>query len=94
MAKHAILEVSSGAFFSQLLPRDDACAQGSQGSPHHLAAPLHALTMEDQPSHVRLQTTQGSITLELYWKHAPATCKNFAQLASRGYYNGTLFHRM
>lgn len=49
---------------------------------------------EQQASHVRLQTTQGSITVELYWKHAPATCKNFSQLASSGYYNGTPFHRM
>ncbi|UZJ53947.1 hypothetical protein CBS101457_003267 [Exobasidium rhododendri] len=48
----------------------------------------------EQPSHVRLQTTQGSITLELYWKHAPMTCKNFSQLASKGYYNGTPFHRI
>lgn len=52
------------------------------------------LKMTEQPSHVLLQTTQGTITLELYWNHAPMTCKNFAQLATRGYYNGTPFHRM
>lgn len=51
-------------------------------------------SLSQQPSHVRLQTSQGSITLELYWKHAPRTCANFAQLAQRGYYNGTPFHRM
>ena len=26
--------------------------------------------------------------MELYWKHAPETCRNFAELARRGYYNG------
>ena len=31
--------------------------------------------------------TQGNITVELYWKHTPKTCKNFAALAQRGYYN-------
>lgn len=36
----------------------------------------------------------GIIVLELYWKHAPKTCKNFAELARRGYYNGTKFHRI
>lgn len=36
----------------------------------------------------------GSITVELYWNHAPRTCKNFAELARRGYYNGTKFHRV
>lgn len=36
----------------------------------------------------------GEITLELYWKHAPITCRNFAELTRRGYYNGTKFHRV
>lgn len=38
--------------------------------------------------------SMGIIVLELYWKHAPKTCKNFAELARRGYYNGTKFHRI
>lgn len=36
----------------------------------------------------------GEITFELYWKHAPITCRNFAELTRRGYYNGTKFHRV
>ncbi|XP_066191755.1 peptidyl-prolyl cis-trans isomerase-like 1 isoform X3 [Sylvia atricapilla] len=36
----------------------------------------------------------GSLVLELYWQHAPRTCKNFAELSRRGYYNGTKFHRI
>ncbi|XP_009471474.1 PREDICTED: peptidyl-prolyl cis-trans isomerase-like 1 [Nipponia nippon] len=36
----------------------------------------------------------GPLGLELYWKHAPRTCKNFAELCRRGYYNGTKFHRV
>lgn len=36
----------------------------------------------------------GEITIELYWKHAPNTCRNFAELARRGYYNNTVFHRV
>lgn len=38
--------------------------------------------------------SMGVIVLELYWKHAPKTCKNFAELSRRGYYNGTKFHRI
>ena len=34
------------------------------------------------------------VLVELYWKHAPLTCRNFAELARRGYYNGTKFHRI
>ncbi|XP_072280322.1 peptidyl-prolyl cis-trans isomerase-like 1 [Pyxicephalus adspersus] len=47
-----------------------------------------------RPSHVCLETSMGSITVELYWNHAPSTCRNFAELARRGYYNGTKFHRI
>jgi len=36
----------------------------------------------------------GDIDIELYWKHAPNTCRNFAELAKRGYYNGVPFHRI
>ncbi|VDD82592.1 unnamed protein product [Mesocestoides corti] len=38
--------------------------------------------------------SQGPIVIELYWKHAPRTCKNFAELAKRDYYNGVPFHRV
>ncbi|KAJ3603074.1 hypothetical protein NHX12_030818, partial [Muraenolepis orangiensis] len=47
-----------------------------------------------RPATVSLETTMGAIVLELYWKHAPKTCKNFAELAKRGYYNNTKFHRL
>lgn len=36
----------------------------------------------------------GTVMFELYWKHAPNTCRNFAELARRGYYNGVKFHRI
>lgn len=43
---------------------------------------------------VTLETTVGDITVELYDKHAPRTCENFIQLTKRGYYDGTIFHRI
>jgi len=47
-----------------------------------------------QPPYVKLETTMGDIVVELYWKHAPMTCRNFAELARRGYYNDVKFHRI
>jgi hypothetical protein len=32
----------------------------------------------------------GSFTVELYYKHAPKTVKNFVKLAEKGYYDGTI----
>ncbi|KAJ7811606.1 cyclophilin-like protein [Mycena olivaceomarginata] len=43
---------------------------------------------------VILETSLGDVQFELYWDHAPRTCKNFADLAKRGYYNGVVFHRI
>jgi cyclophilin family peptidyl-prolyl cis-trans isomerase len=37
---------------------------------------------------------QGDFTMELYTEHAPRTCWNIAELARRGYYNNTIFHRI
>lgn len=36
----------------------------------------------------------GDVTIELYTEHAPKTCKNFSELAKRGYYDGVTFHRI
>ena len=38
--------------------------------------------------------SQGAITVELYNNHAPKTCRNFSTLATRGYYDNTIFHRI
>ncbi|KAJ7481110.1 cyclophilin-like domain-containing protein [Mycena galericulata] len=43
---------------------------------------------------VVLETSLGDVQFELYWDHAPRTCRNFADLAKRGYYNGVVFHRI
>ncbi|EOA90615.1 Peptidyl-prolyl cis-trans isomerase-like 1 [Exserohilum turcicum] len=43
---------------------------------------------------VALDTTIGTIVVELYNDHAPKTCKNFSTLAQRNYFNGLIFHRI
>ncbi|ESP01154.1 hypothetical protein LOTGIDRAFT_139948 [Lottia gigantea] len=47
-----------------------------------------------KPAQVTLDTTMGKIIVELYWKHAANTCRNFAELSRRGYYDGVKFHRI
>jgi len=43
---------------------------------------------------VRLNTTMGSITLELDRERAPRTVENFLSYVRGGHYNNTLFHRV
>ena len=45
-------------------------------------------------STVILETTQGDIELSLLPEVAPKACENFVKLASKGYYNGIIFHRV
>jgi len=40
-----------------------------------------------------LQTTKGTITIELYEDKAPITAGNFIDLIERGFYDGLGFHR-
>ena len=41
-----------------------------------------------------LETTYGTITVELFKDKAPKTVENFTTLAGQGFYDGTLFHRV
>ncbi len=43
---------------------------------------------------VTMQTSKGTIELELFEDHAPNTVANFISLADSGYYDGILFHRV
>ena len=45
-------------------------------------------------STAKLQTTEGTIVLELFDEDAPKTVENFRRLASEGFYDGLTFHRV
>lgn len=47
-----------------------------------------------KPVFVKLETSLGNITLELFPDKAPATVANFLQYVNDGFYNGTIFHRV
>ncbi len=53
---------------------------------------LHLYATEN--SHVILETTQGSIELELYPDVAPLAVENFTTHVKDGYYNHVAFHRI
>ena len=43
---------------------------------------------------VTIQTTRGTIKVELYPEVAPNTVNNFIYLVKQGFYDGTIFHRV
>ena len=52
------------------------------------------LNAGDNNPHVILETTQGTIELELYPDIAPLAVENFTTHIKKGYYNGIAFHRI
>ncbi len=54
-------------------------------------------TMEQKPASnpvVVMETTMGTIEIEMFAKETPKTVENFIGLARKGYYNGINFHRI
>ena len=41
-----------------------------------------------------MRTSEGPITIELFDEDAPKTVQNFKKLASDGFYDGVIFHRV
>jgi len=52
-----------------------------------------AMSEESNPT-VTLETTEGTIVIELYPSKAPLSVANFLEYAKSGYYAGTIFHRV
>lgn len=53
--------------------------------------------MEQKPASnpvVVMETTMGTIEIEMFAKETPKTVENFIGLARKGYYNGIIFHRI
>ena len=59
-----------------------------------LAAAVTATVAVAADPQVDIQTSAGSIRIELYPEKAPATVENFLRYVKDGHYDGTIFHRV
>ncbi|HEY4744965.1 MAG TPA: peptidylprolyl isomerase [Desulfuromonadaceae bacterium] len=50
--------------------------------------------MSEQNPQVVLETSMGTITVELFREQAPITVKNFLSYVKEGFYDGLIFHRV
>lgn len=48
----------------------------------------------DDLPRVKITTSQGDVTIELFENEAPNTVANFIELVEKGFYDGTPFHRV
>lgn len=49
---------------------------------------------KDKKYKAEIETSKGTIELELYPEYAPKTVNNFVFLSKEGFYNGVIFHRV
>jgi len=59
----------------------------------YAAVPAHGIDATKKYS-ATLETSRGTIVVELFAKEAPKTVNNFVFLARDGFYDGTVFHRV
>ncbi len=52
------------------------------------------VSAETKRPRATIETTKGTMIIELYNDKAPNTVANFIKLAKQGFYNGILFHRV
>jgi len=57
-------------------------------------AKVEGETVESQSNIVKLETSMGTIVIELDRQAAPVTVKNFLGYVEAGFYDGTIFHRV
>lgn len=71
---------------------NDSKKSGSEASTD--AKPKEGAKKMNQNPIVVMETSMGSIEIELYADKAPETVKNFLQYVDDGFYAGTIFHRV
>ncbi len=62
-----------------LMPKSDQGVGSNQTSSNRIAV---------------METSKGTMDIELFEDKAPVTTKNFIDLANKGFYNGVIFHRV
>lgn len=55
---------------------------------------LSATLLANAEPRVQMQTSEGTIVLELFPEQAPETVENFLGYVNDGFYDGTIFHRV
>ena len=85
-------EVAVGTSVSDLGCWSEAPSQDA-GYPQWASAPEMKIDPTKSYS-ATIETNRGTITVELYADQAPTTVNNFICLATEGYYEGVIFHRV
>lgn len=73
-------------------PTEPGAPSATPANPPTGALPSQA--QEEKVVYVKMTTSMGDIVLELNQEKAPISVKNFLSYADKGFYDGTIFHRV
>ncbi len=86
--------VSGATISSNLVKQAAGDALKNARNPKPSSSPAESSPAGAPSPQVVLETTQGEIVISLFPAPAPKAVENFLGLVNRGYYNGTVFHRV
>jgi cyclophilin family peptidyl-prolyl cis-trans isomerase len=95
-----LLSVACGCKPSEAPPAPDTGRQAPPAAAQAAAEPAASTEAEPAQSapkselEARMETSMGTIVIRLAEDKAPNTVANFVHLASKGFYNGLIFHRV
>lgn len=76
-------------------PKEQAAESNEGGSNNHMKPDQYQLATPEKGDTIAvITTTMGAIKVKLFPKEAPKAVENFTKLATSGYYNGLIFHRI
>lgn len=91
--RRTLLGMAACAFISPAFGADEPSASASASAAASASASANPVTAKPGPK-VLLKTNMGEIVLELNPEKAPKTSANFIKYVKKGFYSGTIFHRV
>jgi peptidylprolyl isomerase/peptidyl-prolyl cis-trans isomerase B (cyclophilin B) len=83
--------LSTGLFLATLVLGISGCGASEPGKQTVSTAPAAG---EPANPRVLIETSRGNITVEVFARNAPKSAANFLDHVKRGFYDGTIFHRV
>jgi peptidyl-prolyl cis-trans isomerase B (cyclophilin B) len=91
----ALLLIVTGCGGKEKTNQSDASATGNGAASTQEASPMNGVDTSGDNPIVTIEMDSGkTIKVELYPKVAPNTVNNFISLVKKGFYDGTIFHRI
>jgi cyclophilin family peptidyl-prolyl cis-trans isomerase len=92
--KHLVMTLFLVIAAMLVLETASAQDKSAKKTPDKSTTEKSAMSQASGKEIIVMETSMGTIEIEMFRSKAPKTVENFVQLAKKGYYNGIIFHRV